>query len=358
MNWTVLLAAVGAVAVTQSIFLGIVNIINSREGSKANLYLGIMLIGLGLRIGKSLVYFYWTDMATLGVAIGGAGLWMAGPSLYLYVRSFIGEVISPTLKAILYAPGVAILILGPFYFRTIVLDMPLQRLVYLLGSGVLGLSILASAITYFTSQSKERRNWMYLIHAGVLAMAVMFVYQLYSPNIKAYALGALVAAIILYIINFKGIGLKTVSASVRSQRQNLGADQVLKIEADLLAAFEKDHIYREQKLTLGKVSEKVGIPQYLIRKVIQQRFDKNFNDFVNEYRIAEIKQRLQHNHRYTIEAIAGEVGFTSNSTFYEAFRKVMSCTPAEYRKKLDADKYSDEGASSSLTSSRPILNPE
>ncbi|MCB0488273.1 MAG: AraC family transcriptional regulator, partial [Cyclobacteriaceae bacterium] len=87
---------------------------------------------------------------------------------------------------------------------------------------------------------------------------------------------------------------------------------------------------------------------------IQHSHGKNFNDFINEYRITEICERLEKDTKYTIEAIASEVGLSSNSTFYEAFRKVMNCTPAEYRKRLqNGDAPTQNSGLRSVTSGMP-----
>ena len=37
----------------------------------------------------------------------------------------------------------------------------------------------------------------------------------------------------------------------------------------------------------------------------------------------------------TLEAVAGEAGFNSLSTFYRVFSKIYSCTPSEYRERMN-----------------------
>jgi AraC-like DNA-binding protein len=347
-DWMILMAAVSAVAVTQSIFLGAINIVNGRRGAQSSIYLGLLLIALGIRVAKSLVYYYWPGIAIVGVALGGAGLWAAGPSLFLYLRSSTGKVISRNENILYYLPAVLVFILGSTIFK-----MQWMRLVYLSGCCVVIIGLVASFVIYQRHKSNDKNHWLLAVQLGVLVMITMFIYQLYSPNIQAYAWGAIVASVVLYFINFKGMGLHRVATTVQSSKNQLDENQLQMIGNELTRVFEKEHVYREQKLTLSKLAERINTPQYLLRKAIQQLHNKNFNDFINEYRVAELCDRLKRDNKFTIEAMASEVGFTSNSTFYEAFRKVMGCTPAEYRKKITADnKYPSElGA---LTRSQPI----
>lgn len=346
-DWMILMAAVSAVAVTQSIFLGSINIVNGRKGSQSSIYLGLLLIALGVRVAKSLVYYYWPNIAIVGVALGGAGLWAAGPSLYLYMRSSTGHQVSRNENILFYLPSILLFVLGSTVFK-----IQWMRMVYLSGSFVIVAGLVTSYFIYRKHRLADKNNWLLTVQVGVLVIVSMFIYQLYSPNIQAYAWGAIVASVVLYVINFKGMSLQRVATSLQASKNQLDKSQLQKIGDELTRVFEKERIYREQKLTLSKLAERINTPQYLLRKAIQQLYDKNFNDFINEYRIAELCDQLQKENKYTIEAMASEVGFTSNSTFYEAFRKVTGCTPAEYRKKIASDKYTDHLGS--ITRSQPV----
>jgi len=74
------------------------------------------------------------------------------------------------------------------------------------------------------------------------------------------------------------------------------------------------------------------MPQHLLSKVINEVYEKNFFDFINEYRIDEFKQRFEdpRNRHYTMLAIAFEVGFNSKTAFNRSFKKMTHQTPREY----------------------------
>jgi len=96
--------------------------------------------------------------------------------------------------------------------------------------------------------------------------------------------------------------------------------------------------YLQAGLTLADLAELVGCPPKDLSRVINERFDLNFFDFVNRYRVTAFKQ-LAMEERYrnqTVLAIAYDAGFNSKTTFYAAFKKFSELAPAEYLTALEA----------------------
>ena len=73
-------------------------------------------------------------------------------------------------------------------------------------------------------------------------------------------------------------------------------------------------------------------------QIINENLNKNFFDFVNDYRINEVKKCLSDSKfsHYTLLAIAYECGFNSKSSFNSLFKIKTGLTPSEYQKKLKA----------------------
>ncbi|RMF59660.1 MAG: AraC family transcriptional regulator, partial [Calditrichaeota bacterium] len=63
---------------------------------------------------------------------------------------------------------------------------------------------------------------------------------------------------------------------------------------------------------------------------------KNFNTFINDYRIKEARHILANDRerRYTIEAVGEAVGFNSANAFYRAFKKFTGVTPSFFISQL------------------------
>ena len=93
--------------------------------------------------------------------------------------------------------------------------------------------------------------------------------------------------------------------------------------------------YRDSDLSLESLSNMVSISSRYISHVINEKFNQNFFDFVNTFRIEEIKHILIHSKtHYNILNIAFNCGFNSKSTFNQAFKKHVQMTPSQYRKKF------------------------
>lgn len=101
-----------------------------------------------------------------------------------------------------------------------------------------------------------------------------------------------------------------------------------------------DHIIIEKKtylspeLTLQELSSITQIPARLLSVLIRDLYCSNFYDFINSYRVNEVKLRLR-NPSYdhlTIASIAYDCGFNSKTSFNEAFKKNVQMTPKEFKK--------------------------
>ncbi len=100
----------------------------------------------------------------------------------------------------------------------------------------------------------------------------------------------------------------------------------------LLRLFEEEKIYLNPNLSLGDLALRLKSNTSVLSALINQSFRKNFNDFVNEYRIEEFLKNSKtpaYSH-LTLLAIALDSGFNSKSTFNRAFKKKMGVSPKEF----------------------------
>ncbi|MCC2616551.1 AraC family transcriptional regulator [Aestuariibacter halophilus] len=102
----------------------------------------------------------------------------------------------------------------------------------------------------------------------------------------------------------------------------------------VIAAMENDLLYRQEGLTISILSRTLGIHEYRLRQVINGEMAyRNFNDFLNHYRIKDVALRLrepQHS-RTPILTLALDCGYRSLSSFNKAFKQTYGVTPSEYR---------------------------
>ncbi|MFA6401617.1 MAG: helix-turn-helix domain-containing protein [Salinivirgaceae bacterium] len=101
--------------------------------------------------------------------------------------------------------------------------------------------------------------------------------------------------------------------------------------------------FKEPELNITELSEMIGTKPHILSKVINEAYQKNFRDFINEYRVKEfiVLVATDEYKNYTFLALAHEVGFNSKSTFNLAFKKMTSYSPSDYlRKYLHIEKES------------------
>ncbi|MDW9379659.1 AraC family transcriptional regulator [Chryseobacterium sp. JV558] len=101
---------------------------------------------------------------------------------------------------------------------------------------------------------------------------------------------------------------------------------------NLLKFMETEKPYLDDKLTLQKLAEQIGMPEKQLSILINQHTGKHFFDFINEFRINTAKVLLRNQPQLTVLEVLYEVGFNSKSSFYTAFKKEIGVTPTDYRK--------------------------
>ena len=102
----------------------------------------------------------------------------------------------------------------------------------------------------------------------------------------------------------------------------------------LLVLMDTEKLYQRGDLTLHELANALSISPHNLTEVINTQFDQNFYDFINGYRVREVKERLLDPEfaHYTLLAIALESGFNSKSSFNAVFKKHTQMTPSRYRK--------------------------
>ena len=103
----------------------------------------------------------------------------------------------------------------------------------------------------------------------------------------------------------------------------------------LLRLMEKEKMYLDPNLTLKDLTRHLHIHANHLSQIINAKFDVNFNDFINNYRITEAKKQLTASDKrhLTVLEIMFDCGFNSKSVFNTAFKKFTGTTPSEYRRK-------------------------
>lgn len=121
------------------------------------------------------------------------------------------------------------------------------------------------------------------------------------------------------------------------QRSALKDDTREQIIRQLDTLMEEEELYNDSQVSIEELAMKLGISSKHLSQAINEVHQKNFFNYINEWRINKAKVMLQgKEHRnLSIEGIAKVVGFQSKSSFYTAFKKATGITPTEFRERVD-----------------------
>lgn len=116
-----------------------------------------------------------------------------------------------------------------------------------------------------------------------------------------------------------------IAASTQSEEINSWKEKILQL-------LQAGKAYEDPELSLTQVAKQLQSNPSHISKMVNQGFGINFNDFVNQFRIAAVKEMLNNGEhkKQTLLGIAFECGFNSKATFNRAFKKITGQSPKEW----------------------------
>ncbi|QOL26831.1 AraC family transcriptional regulator [Thalassotalea sp. LPB0316] len=191
---------------------------------------------------------------------------------------------------------------------------------------------------------KERRY----LRGSVIGLSAFYIFvvivveQLFDTQwhgvflIKSISLFALIAGINFFLFQLNPRSLfETQKPSERVETEK-PSTAVSKELTAILQVMEQDKLYQQEGLTITSLAKHLGMHEYKLRNLINGELGyRNFNDFLNYYRIREVTHYLiEPEHLSTpVLTLALESGFRSLSSFNKAFKAQHGLTPTEYRKK-------------------------
>jgi AraC-like DNA-binding protein len=144
---------------------------------------------------------------------------------------------------------------------------------------------------------------------------------------------------VAHIVSKEG-ELQAISSKTEQIKVGVGANVGIGVtEADekalarLNEAMTLEKRFVESDLSIAKLASYVGMPEYRLRTLINRVLGyRNFNQYLNEYRIGAAKKALEdQNNKEPVLNISLDCGYLNQSTFHKAFKQNTGLTPAEYR---------------------------
>ncbi len=215
----------------------------------------------------------------------------------------------------------------------------------------LGFIVLAVAQTISTWSADlvegRRRVRVFIVSAAALYGGLNAVLQISMSGgpsaeianvLSSAALAAVVVSISMAMMRVDGADLFPAAPAVTAEPGEVVAVESAadkKLVDALMRLMADERIYRHDNVTIGTLATKLKIPEYRLRRLINQRLGyRNFNVFLNEHRIAEAKAALADPSQAEVPVItiAMDAGFQSLGPFNRAFKATTGVTPTEYRR--------------------------
>lgn len=143
--------------------------------------------------------------------------------------------------------------------------------------------------------------------------------------------------ILIYWLGIKGylLNYTYITAAIKktASLKSISEEVIAGVIASLRRSMEEEKLYLNPELSLDKLAKHIGIHPKTVSIILNQHLHKSFNDFINEYRVQEIKERLlkTETQKLTIVGLAFECGFNSQPTFQRAFKNIIGVTPKEFQ---------------------------
>nr|WP_246848941.1 helix-turn-helix domain-containing protein [Aquimarina sp. U1-2] len=120
------------------------------------------------------------------------------------------------------------------------------------------------------------------------------------------------------------------------EKSGLTQSLSLELKSKLLYLLKEEKIYKQNDISLQKLSDLLDTTRHNTSQIINEHFDLNFFELMNKYRIEEATELLkQEKHKnFNIIDVAYEVGFNNKVTFNRSFKKYNQITPSEYLKRM------------------------
>jgi AraC-like DNA-binding protein len=127
-----------------------------------------------------------------------------------------------------------------------------------------------------------------------------------------------------------GVDLSDIRSSINTIAPVQQSD-ILTIANELVSLMEKK-VFKKIDVSLSDLAKRIGVTRNQLSYVINTHFKENFYDFVNRYRVEEVKRILDQPDGISINIlnIGMKAGFSSKTAFNVNFKRITNMSPTEY----------------------------
>ena len=176
--------------------------------------------------------------------------------------------------------------------------------------------------------------WYYFCFSGLFYYISITGYTRAVQIISASSVSSLKPINVASINSLREMGLE----SENLRPHTIGSQPIAELQSwkdRLEKLMRANQLYTNSTLTLIDISEALNTTPKQVSQIVNQGFQMNFNDYVNNHRTQAVIEKLKAGEQKvkTLLALALECGFNSKSTFNRAFKKHTGMTPKDFLEK-------------------------
>lgn len=310
-----------------------------KPNSINNKLLATLLVAISLRISKSVWMFFDPNIGKQFLQLGLSACFFIGPLLYFFCASASQQLNQLRLNWQLHLGLLALLtlsvgVLFPYqnnvdlwagvFYKVI----NWSWLLYLVAS----LRFVAPVVVNKIKNNKAMTtDEVLMINVYFGSFVVWLAY--FTASYTSYIVGALSFSFVLYLMVLIGFINKKQKAPVRYAEKKISKDTEQALLTQLNTLMLEQQLFKDANLSLPALAKKMRVSVPTLSQLLNDNLRQSFATYVNYWRVKEAKSLLLSNHHLTMELVAEQSGYNSQSTFYSAFKQFEDCTPAKYRKK-------------------------
>jgi len=117
-----------------------------------------------------------------------------------------------------------------------------------------------------------------------------------------------------------------------SEDQSIQDPLLITINEQLIQYMENEKPFLNPELNLPELANSLNISRNQLSGIINQLHKKNFYEFINQYRINEVKRLMEDpaNKHLKLISLAYDAGFNSKASFNRIFKQMTNMTPSQF----------------------------
>ncbi|MEP5612167.1 MAG: helix-turn-helix domain-containing protein [Cyclobacteriaceae bacterium] len=348
-----------------SMIFAVFLLIFSRESSSSP-FLALIILVVSLYGFKHQLYGVPFDLATSNRSLFAplSFITLIGPLCFFLVKKILKpgfnlwemkNVVHLLLGMMVFCSYI-LLFLSPPSVRALFLSSPFEvsfghlEQIYSILSGLMytiySLSIHKNWANQHVAANRSASRWVFrfligtgllLVFWGVLVVMNFWIFDFGIATVTYNPLWVAMAIFLIWLSVEIVIGrnyLLVRKSSLNAGNFTISDEEMVQYENALKQLMVSDRLFVNPDLNLNQLAAKMEVNPRYLSMILNNKIGSTFYDYINHYRVEEVKALFAQNvnKTLTIEAIAGQAGFKSKSSFNRAFKQFTGLTPRDFLK--------------------------